>query len=78
MTECWLVRKLAPLFDYYVNDAFSAAPRLSFHDRLPGTVASAAGDLLFTEYSTLSKVLQNPAHPSVFVLGSAKISDAFA
>jgi phosphoglycerate kinase len=78
MTECWLVRKLAPLFDYYVNDAFSAAHRacpsmIAFQELLP----SAAGDLLFTEYSTLSKVLQNPAHPSVFVLGGAKISDAF-
>ena len=52
MTECWLVRKLAPLFDYYVNDAFSAAHRacpsmIAFQELLP----SAAGDLLFTEYS---------------------------
>ncbi len=78
MTTCWLVRRLAPLFDAYVNDAFSAAHRacpsmVSFQEILP----TAAGDLLFTEYKTLTQVLESPAHPSVFVLGGAKISDAF-
>ncbi|HHX37918.1 MAG TPA: phosphoglycerate kinase [Clostridiaceae bacterium] len=78
MTSCWLVRKLAPIVDCYVNDAFSAAHRaapsmVAFQEVLP----SAAGDLLFTEYKTLSQVQENPAHPSVFVLGGAKISDAF-
>lgn len=78
MTGCWLVRRLAPAVDCYVNDAFSAAHRASpsmvaFQELLP----TAAGDLLFKEYATLSKVLSHPAHPSVFVLGGAKISDAF-
>lgn len=78
MTNCWLVRQLAPIVDAYVNDAFSAAHRgcpsmVAFEEILP----TAAGDLLFQEYKTLSNVLKNPAHPSVFVLGGAKISDAF-
>lgn len=77
-THTWLVRRLAPLFDAYVNDAFSAAHRncpsmCAFQELLP----SAAGELLFAEYSALSKVLRNPTRPSVFVLGGAKISDAF-
>lgn len=76
--KTWLVRKLAPLFDAYVNDAFSAAHRdcpsmCAFQEVLP----SAAGELLFAEYAALSKVLRAPTRPSVFVLGGAKISDAF-
>lgn len=77
-TKTWIVRKLAPLFDCYVNDAFSAAHRNSpsmcaFQELLP----TAAGELLFAEYEALSKVLKAPARPATFVLGGAKISDAF-
>lgn len=78
MTDTWLVRSLAPHFDLYVNDAFAAAHRSSpsmvaFQELLP----SYAGELLYKEYSTLTKVLKDPARPAVFVLGGAKISDAF-
>ncbi|HHT45522.1 MAG TPA: phosphoglycerate kinase [Fastidiosipila sp.] len=78
MTKTWLVRTLAPLFDLYVNDAFSAAHRASpsmvaFQEVLP----ASAGDLLFTEFSELSNILHNPRRPAVFILGGAKISDAF-
>jgi phosphoglycerate kinase len=79
MLETYLVRGLAPLVDYYVNDAFAAA-----HRNAPSMVAfqelkpTAAGDLLFDEVSALTKVMSAPEHPSVFVLGGAKISDAFA
>jgi phosphoglycerate kinase len=78
MKETWLVRSLTPLFDAYVNDAFSAAHRnspsmVAFQQLLP----SVAGELFFKEYSALSKILHAPDHPSVFLLGGAKISDAF-
>ncbi len=79
MLNTYLVRSLAPHFDLYVNDAFSAA-----HRRAPSMVAfqlilpSAAGFLFFDEVSTLSKVMNNPKSPCVFVLGGAKISDAFS
>lgn len=78
MLDTWLVRSLAPHFDLYVNDAFAAAHRSSpsmvaFQEILP----AYAGELLFQEYTTLTKVLQDPARPSLFVLGGAKISDAF-
>jgi phosphoglycerate kinase len=78
MLEAYLVRSLAPLVDYYVNDAFAAA-----HRNAPSMVAfqelkpTAAGDLLFDEVSALTKVMSAPEHPSVFILGGAKISDAF-
>jgi phosphoglycerate kinase len=78
MLDTYLIRGLAPLVDYYVNDAFAAAHRSS-----PSMVAfqelkpTAAGDLLFKEVAALDKVMTSPEHPSVFVLGGAKISDAF-
>ena len=78
MTETWLVRQLAPIADAYVNDAFSAAHRsapsmVAFQELLP----TAAGDLLFQEHEALSKVLHHAQKPSSFILGGAKISDAF-
>ncbi|KNZ41015.1 phosphoglycerate kinase [Acetobacterium bakii] len=73
-----LVRKLAPLADLYVCDAFAAAHRdqpslCGFEQVLP----SAMGRLFEEEYSVLSSITKNPGRPSVFVLGGAKISDAF-
>jgi phosphoglycerate kinase len=78
MTATWLVRSLAPLFDLYVNDAFSAAHRsapslVAFQELLP----TAAGFQFFDEYEALSRVLQGAKKPTVFVLGGSKISDAF-
>lgn len=78
MLKTWLVRSLAPLFDLYINDAFAAAHRnapsmVAFQELLP----SAAGPLLYQEVSALTKVMKKPVHPAVFVLGGAKISDAF-
>lgn len=78
MLQTWLVRTLAPLCDYYINDAFAAAHRnapsmVAFQELLP----TAAGRLLYDEYKALSGVMQGAAKPSVFVLGGAKISDAF-
>jgi phosphoglycerate kinase len=78
MLQTWLVRSLAPLFDYYVNDAFAAAHRnapsmVAFQELLP----TAGGRLLYQEYAALSRLLHGAAHPVVFLLGGAKISDAF-
>ncbi len=78
MMGTFLVRSLSPLVDIYINDAFAAA-----HRNAPSMVAfqeikpSAAGDLLFREVEALTKVMKSPVRPSVFVLGGAKISDAF-
>ena len=79
MGHTYLVRNLAPLVDYYVNDAFAAAHRnapsmVAFQELLP----SAAGILYDKEVTALNKVLQNPGRPCVFLLGGAKISDAFS
>ena len=76
--NCYLVRSLAPLVDAYVNDAFAAAHRnspsmVAFQEILP----SAAGFLLFDEVSALSRVLESPAQPAVYLLGGNRISDAY-
>ncbi len=79
MGHTYLVRNLAPLFDYYVNDAFAAAHRnapslVAFQELLP----SAAGILYDKEVTALTALLENPKRPCVFLLGGAKISDAFS
>jgi len=73
-----LVEKLAPLGDLYVCDAFAAAHRdqpslCGFEQVLP----SAMGRLFEKEYCTVSELMERPARPCVFVLGGAKIADAF-
>lgn len=73
-----LVEKLAPLADLYVCDAFAAAHRdqpslCGFEQVLP----SYMGRLFEKEFCTVSQVMEAPARPCVFVLGGAKISDAF-
>lgn len=73
-----MVEKLAPLADLYVCDAFAAAHRdqpslCGFEQVLP----SYMGRLFEKEYCTVSQVMEAPDRPCVFVLGGAKISDAF-
>ena len=78
MLDTYLVRGLAPIIDCYVNDAFAAA-----HRNAPSMVAfqeikpTAAGDLMLNEVTALNELMVSPDHPCVFVLGGAKISDAF-
>jgi len=70
------IQTLAPLGDVFVNDAFAAAHRsqcslIGFTPLLP----SCAGRLMEEEVTTLSKVIQNPEKPCVFLFGGAKFSD---
>ena len=73
-----MVEKLAPLADLYVGDAFAAAHRdqpslCGFQQVLP----SAMGRLFEREYCAVSQLMEQPERPCVFVLGGAKIADAF-
>lgn len=77
-TKTLLIEKLAPLGDIYVCDAFAAAHRdqpslCAFEYVLP----SAMGRLFEEEYCVVSQLMEAPERPCVFVLGGAKISDAF-
>jgi phosphoglycerate kinase len=71
-----LIQSLAPLADFYVNDAFAAAHRAQCS--LTGFTAvlpSAAGRLMEKELTTLEKAVSHPEKPSVFLFGGAKFAD---
>ena len=73
-----IVRKLAPLADLYICDAFAAAHRcqptlVGMEEVLP----SAMGRLLEKEITALNQLLKTPDKPCIFILGGAKIQDAF-
>ena len=74
--KTFLVRKLSPLFDVYVNDAFAAAHRsqpslVGF----PLVLPSAAGKIMEREVSALAKIFNPEDSPKIFVLGGGKVSD---
>jgi phosphoglycerate kinase len=72
-----LVQNLAPLADLFVNDAFSAAHR--GHASMVGFTAvlpSAAGRIMERELDSLSKALEKPQKPCVYVMGGAKADDS--
>ncbi len=73
-----VVTKLAPLADYYVCDAFAASHRdqpslCGFEQVLP----SMMGRLFEKEFCVISELMESPERPCVFVLGGAKVADAF-
>ncbi|MBR3213884.1 MAG: phosphoglycerate kinase, partial [Methanosphaera sp.] len=72
-----LVQSLAPLADYYVNDAFATAHRsqtslIGFAEVLP----SMAGRVMQQELSSLYGILDNAQQPRVYVLGGIKADDS--
>lgn len=76
--QTYVVRNLAPLADLYVCDAFAAAHRseptlVGFPQVLP----AAAGRLFEQELRVLTQVRGQPERPCLFLLGGAKILDAF-
>lgn len=75
--QTFLVRKLAPLFDSFVLDAFSAAHRsqpslVGF----PMVLPSVGGRVLEAEVKALCKLFNVEERPIVFVLGGSKVEDS--
>ena len=70
-------QRLASLCDVYVNDAFGAAHRA--HASTAGITKfvskAAAGLLMLKELEYLGRVVTNPEHPFVAILGGAKVSN---
>jgi phosphoglycerate kinase len=70
-------QQLAGLCDVYINDAFGAAHRA--HASTAGITRyvskAAAGLLMEKELEYLGRVVNNPEHPFIAILGGAKVSD---
>ena len=72
-----MVKKLAPLFDLFINDAFAVSHRshcsvVGFTEVLP----SIAGILMDKEITALDKGMKGNEHPTVFSLGGTKADDS--
>ena len=72
-----MIGRLAPLFDYFVNDAFATAHRkhasiVGFPYKLP----SLAGRVMEKEVKALRDIRSTELKPKIFVLGGAKLNDS--
>lgn len=68
--------KLSRLGDAFVLDAFGSAHRAhSSVSGVAGKLPHAAGLLLQSEVDALGKLLRDPEHPYVVIIGGAKVSD---
>lgn len=75
--ETHMVRKLSPLIDIFINDAFAAAHRsqpslVGFALKLP----SGAGRVMERELNSLYSAIDNVEKPCVYVLGGVKVDDS--
>jgi phosphoglycerate kinase len=71
-----LAQELAALGDIYVNDAFGAAHRA--HASTVGVaklLPAVAGLLLAAELEAFNRLLNDPEHPFVVVIGGVKVAD---
>ena len=74
--ETYLVKRLAPALDAYVNDAFATSHRrqpsiVGFPELLP----AYAGRVMEREIDVLGNISDSP-EPRVYVLGGAKVDDS--
>jgi len=74
-----LVRRLASMAEFYVNDAFGTAHRSQPSIvGLPLALPSVAGLLMEKEIKNLSRVFSDAPRPVTFVLGGTKVDDSIA
>lgn len=71
-----LSKKIAALCDVFVMDAFATAHRAqaSTHGVAKFAKVACAGPLLLAELNALDKILTNPQHPLVAIVGGSKVS----
>ena len=75
-----LSKKMASLCDVFVMDAFATSHRAesSTCGVIKYAKQACAGPLMLSELDALSKVLENPAHPVVAIIGGSKVSTKLA
>lgn len=74
-----LARELGDLADIYVNDAFGAAHRAhASTEGVAHVLPAYTGLLMRAELDALGKLLDEPEHPFVAIIGGAKVSDKLA
>ena len=76
-THTHMVRRLAPLCDVFMNDAFSVSHRS--HLSVTGftdVLQSIAGRVMEKEIDSLSRGLSCSERPCIYVLGGAKVDDS--
>lgn len=67
--------QLASLADIYVDDAFGTAHRAhSSTEGVAHLLPAYAGRLMQTELEQLGRILDNPAHPLLAIMGGSKLS----
>lgn len=72
-------RELANFAEIYINDAFAVSHRANASvSAIAKFLPSYGGLLLQKEVENLSKVIDNPPHPFVLVIGGVKIEDKAA
>jgi len=77
--KLYLVKMLAQMGDYFVNDAFGTAHRSQpTMVGLPMVMRSVAGLLMEKEVTTLTRVFQNAPRPVCMVLGGTKVDDSIS
>jgi len=70
-----LIQKLAPLFDYVIQDAFGAAHRAQ--PSIIGWPKMLAGPITVKELYALKKIIDQPDKPMAMLIGGAKAIDKF-
>ncbi len=72
-----IVRNLAPLVDYYVNDAFAVSHRNQASIvGFPKVLPSLAGRIMQKELESLMKAQESPETPCILVFGGSKVDDS--
>lgn len=71
-----LAKSLASLGDVFINDDFATAHRKHASNvGITKYIKNMPGDILKKEVKLLNKVMSNPKHPFVLIIGGAKIKD---
>ncbi|MEJ2248297.1 MAG: phosphoglycerate kinase [Candidatus Lokiarchaeota archaeon] len=70
-----MIQTLAPLFDYFIADAFGAAHRAQ--PSIIGWPTLIAGPTVVKEFEYMTKLLESPERPMTMLIGGAKAIDKY-